>query len=73
MLDLVGGSGSKPKSEERPRVQPFVIDPTPEEIAAMDDDALLHVYRAVAEYDASGGRVRRKLRRELDRRRRGQA
>lgn len=49
--------------------QCFVIDPSPEEIKAMDDECLMDVYGAVVEFDASGGRVRRKLRREIDRRR----
>lgn len=49
--------------------QCFVIDPTPEDLRAMDDACLLDVYAAVVEFDASGGRVRRMLRREIERRR----
>ena len=66
-LDLVGGSGEKPRSREAtpPR---FVYDPSAEEVAAMDDDELLDVHRAMLVYDASGGRVLRKLQREIDRR-----
>lgn len=66
MLDLVGGAGTAPEAPEPPV---FVIDPTPEDLRAMDDEALFDVYDAVMEYDASGGRVRRKVRREIDRRR----
>ena len=65
-LDLIGGSGEKPR-EEKPGPG-FVFDPTPEEIAAMDDGQLYEFYGAMVEYDASGGRVLRNLKREIDRR-----
>lgn len=66
MLGLAGGMGENPKtSEARPA---FVFDPTPEEIAAMSHDRLFDVLAALAEYDASGGMVKRRLRHEFGRR-----
>lgn len=69
MLDLIGGSGEQPAKQEQHQARPgFVFDPTPEEIAAMSDDTLLDVLAALAEYDASGGKALRKVRREFRRR-----
>lgn len=69
MLDLAGGSGEKPQEAKAPKASPaFVFDPSPEEVAAMSDDRLLDLYGAMVEYDASGGKALRKLRREMRRR-----
>lgn len=67
-LDLTGGAGTKPKAEAPPSPGVLVYDPTPKQLRELADDALWDIYGALVEYDASGGRVRRKLRRELDRR-----
>jgi hypothetical protein len=66
-LNLVGGEGEKPRVE-RKAPWGFVYDPTPAEVAEMSDDTLREVYAAMVEYDASGGRVTRQLRREIKRR-----
>jgi len=65
-LDLQGGSGEAPRPRQAQAPARFVYDPSPEEIAAMADEQLEEVYGAMLEYDASGGRVTRKLRREID-------
>ncbi len=65
-LNLVGGRGEKPRQRDDDAPKGFVYDPSAEDIADMAYDTLLDVYSAMAEYDASGGKVRRRLMRELD-------
>lgn len=68
MLDLAGGMGAKPRKAGEPSPPPVVFDPSPEELREFDASALWNLYGAMVEFDASGGRVRRNLRRELGRR-----
>ena len=67
-LNLVGGWGDKPRQKDDDAPKGFVYDPSAEDIADMNYDTLLDVYSAMVEYDASGGKVRRRLKRELERR-----